>query len=119
MRRDGCGQGLHWIGDPEVLSRQCGKAALTCYQFLICTISFCRHRFPADIIKANDLRRCFEIAKETAFHHPQKLGACPARFNPASSDSAFMSYDLGYIDLEKKTLQTIDNPFGTRLSPMP
>ena len=30
----------------------------------------------------------------------------------------FMKYDLGYIDLEQKTLQTIDNPFGTRLSPM-
>jgi transposase InsO family protein len=30
----------------------------------------------------------------------------------------FMHYDLGYIDLEQKTLQTIDNPFGTRLSPM-
>jgi len=31
---------------------------------------------------------------------------------------SFMDYDLGYIDLEQKTLQTIDNPFGTRLSPM-
>ncbi len=31
---------------------------------------------------------------------------------------SFMSYDLGYIDLEQRTLQTIDNPFGTRLSPM-
>jgi len=30
----------------------------------------------------------------------------------------FMHYDLGYIDLEQKTLQPIDNPFGTRLSPM-
>ena len=30
----------------------------------------------------------------------------------------FMRYDLGYIDLEQRTLQTIDNPFGTRLSPM-
>jgi hypothetical protein len=30
----------------------------------------------------------------------------------------FMHYDLGYIDLEQKTLQTLDNPFGTRLSPM-
>jgi transposase InsO family protein len=29
-----------------------------------------------------------------------------------------MHYDLGYIDLEQRTLQTIDNPFGTRLSPM-
>ena len=30
---------------------------------------------------------------------------------------SFMHYDLGYIDLEQKTLQTIDNPFGPRLSP--
>ncbi len=29
-----------------------------------------------------------------------------------------MHYDLGYIDLEQRTLQTIDDPFGTRLSPM-
>jgi len=32
--------------------------------------------------------------------------------------ASFMHYDLGYIDLEQKTMQTIDNPFGTRLSPM-
>ena len=31
---------------------------------------------------------------------------------------SFMHYDLGYIDLEQKTLQPINNPFGTRLSPM-
>jgi hypothetical protein len=31
---------------------------------------------------------------------------------------SFMHYDLGYIDLEQKTLQTIDNLFGPRLSPM-
>ena len=31
---------------------------------------------------------------------------------------SFMQYDLGYIDLEQRTLQTIDNPFGPRLSPM-
>jgi hypothetical protein len=30
----------------------------------------------------------------------------------------FMHYDLGYIDLEQKTLQPLDNPFGPRLSPM-
>ena len=30
----------------------------------------------------------------------------------------FMAYDLGYIDLEQKTLQPIDNPFGARVSPM-
>ena len=29
-----------------------------------------------------------------------------------------MQYDLGYIDLEQKTLQLVDNPFGTRLLPM-
>ena len=31
---------------------------------------------------------------------------------------SFMHYDLGYIDLEQKTLQPINNPFGTRVSPM-
>src|SRR5690606_10592054 len=31
---------------------------------------------------------------------------------------SFMHYDLGYIDLEQRTLQTIDNPFGPRVSPM-
>jgi len=31
---------------------------------------------------------------------------------------SFLYYDLGYIDLEQRTLQPIDNPFGTRLSPM-
>ena len=29
-----------------------------------------------------------------------------------------MHYDLGYIDLEQRTLQTIDTPFGTRVSSM-
>ena len=31
---------------------------------------------------------------------------------------SFMSYDLGFIDLEQKTLQPLDNPFGPRLLPM-
>jgi hypothetical protein len=31
---------------------------------------------------------------------------------------SFMHYDLGYFDLEQKTLQPLDNAFGTRLSPM-
>jgi hypothetical protein len=30
----------------------------------------------------------------------------------------FMQYDLEYFDLEQKSLQPLDNPFGTRLSPM-
>ncbi|WP_428377225.1 hypothetical protein [Lichenicoccus sp.] len=29
-----------------------------------------------------------------------------------------IGYDPGYIGQEQKTLQAIDNPFGTRLSPM-
>ena len=31
---------------------------------------------------------------------------------------SFMHYDIGFIDLEQKTLQPLDNPFGTGLSPM-
>ena len=31
---------------------------------------------------------------------------------------SFMHYDLGYIDLEDCKLQTIDTPFGSRVSPM-
>ena len=31
---------------------------------------------------------------------------------------SFIDYDLGYIDLENRNLQPIDNPFGPRLSPM-
>ena len=31
---------------------------------------------------------------------------------------SFMDYDLGYIDLEQRTLQPTDNPFGPGLSPM-
>ena len=31
---------------------------------------------------------------------------------------SFLHYDLGYIDLEQKTLQPLDNLFGPRLSPV-
>jgi hypothetical protein len=31
---------------------------------------------------------------------------------------SFMNYDLGYIDLEKRTLQPLDNPFGPKVLPM-
>jgi Integrase core domain len=30
----------------------------------------------------------------------------------------FMEYDLGYIDLEERTLQPLDNPFGPKVLPM-
>ena len=29
--------------------------------------------------------------------------------------ASFMDYDLGYIDLEEKTLQPLNNPFGPRV----
>ena len=31
---------------------------------------------------------------------------------------SFMDYDLGYIDLEERTLQPLDNPFGAIVLPM-
>ena len=31
---------------------------------------------------------------------------------------SFMHYDLGYFDLEQKTLQPLDNRLGTTSSPM-
>jgi hypothetical protein len=31
---------------------------------------------------------------------------------------SFMTYDFGFVDLEQRTLQPLDNPFGTRLSPI-
>jgi transposase InsO family protein len=31
---------------------------------------------------------------------------------------SFMDYDLGYIDLEEKTLQPLENPFGPKVLPM-
>jgi hypothetical protein len=29
-----------------------------------------------------------------------------------------MEYDLGFIDLEEKTLQPLENPFGPKVLPM-
>jgi hypothetical protein len=31
---------------------------------------------------------------------------------------SFLDYDLGYIDLEQKTLHPLDNPFGPRVPPI-
>jgi hypothetical protein len=31
---------------------------------------------------------------------------------------SFMDYDLGYIDVEEKTLQPLNNPFGPKVLPM-
>jgi hypothetical protein len=37
------------------------------------------------------------------------------RSTRAFGSSAFMRYDLGFIDLDQKTLQPTDNPFGPGL----
>ena len=47
-----------------------------------------------------------------------QLGAAAARSPSVLAPNALMHYDLGYIDLEQKTLQPLDNPFGPRLLPM-
>jgi hypothetical protein len=31
---------------------------------------------------------------------------------------SFMHYDLGYVDLEEKSLQPLENPFGPKVLPM-
>ncbi len=31
---------------------------------------------------------------------------------------SFMEYDLGYVDLEEKTLQPLETPFGPKALPM-
>jgi hypothetical protein len=31
---------------------------------------------------------------------------------------SFMDYDLGHFDLETRVFEPLDNPFGSRLSPM-
>ncbi len=31
---------------------------------------------------------------------------------------SFMDYNLGYIDLEEKTLRPLENPFGPKVLPM-
>ena len=43
-------------------------------------------------------------------------GISELNFPPAPAVASH--YDLGYFDLEQKTLQPLDNPFGPRLSPM-
>ena len=45
--------------------------------------------------------------------------ACPSGCGGFIDDEiwlvSFMDYDLGYIDLEGKTLQPLNNPFGPKV----
>jgi hypothetical protein len=73
-------------------------------------------------------RRFFRGALALAFNLP--LPVFDTRVTPPSAAArtlalsegiwlvSFMHSDLRYFDLEQKTLQPLDNPFGTRLSPM-
>jgi transposase InsO family protein len=67
-----------------------------------------------DITVTNCGRICMHRKKINISHvlAGQKLGI--KEVDDAIWLVSFMRYDLGYIDLEQKTLQTIDNPFGTR-----
>ena len=71
-----------------------------------------------DITVTNCGRICMMRKKINISHvlAGQKLGV--KEVDDAIWLVSFMHYDLGYIDLEQRTLQAIDNPFGTRLSPM-
>lgn len=71
-----------------------------------------------DVTVTNCGRICMHRKKINISHvlAGQKLGI--KEVDDAIWLVSFMRYDLGYIDLEQRTLQTIDNPFGTRLSPM-
>ena len=48
----------------------------------------------------------------------QKDAAQDQSFDGRGWLTSFMQDDPGYIDLEQKTSQTIDKPFGARVSPM-
>ena len=49
---------------------------------------------------------------------PKAAGLAYPGIRPGLWLVTFIDYDLGYIDLEQRNLQPIDNPFGPRLSPM-
>lgn len=47
----------------------------------------------------------------------QTSGAAGKEVDDAIWPVSFKDYDLGYIDLEQKTLQPLNNPFGLRVHP--
>ena len=105
-----------------------------------------RLRFVARLLEGegmSEVCRDFGISRKTGYKTStakgrgarrvvRSLAAAATRCQPAAAGQklgikevddgiwlvSFMHYDLGYIDLEQKTLQTLDNPFGPRLSPM-
>jgi hypothetical protein len=58
-----------------------------------------------------------EMARALARRGSTDTPSASAR-QSAPAMRAFMHDDLGYFDPDRKTLQPLDNPFGTRLSLM-
>jgi len=55
----------------------------------------------------------------SVLHPPNSLGDLNVRSRGDGIGVVFfLDYDLGCIDLDQRTLQTLDNPFGPRLLPM-
>ena len=72
---------------------------------------------------AHSLRQRRAFASPNALFNLSKLSVWWLRRDIEEVDDgiwlvSFMHYDLGYFDLEQKTLQPLDDPFGARLSPM-
>ncbi|MFL6786803.1 MAG: hypothetical protein ACJ8E0_11090 [Sphingomicrobium sp.] len=78
------------------------------------------HHLPGELLKSLTWDRgiCMHRKKINISHvlAGQKLGI--KEVDDGIWLVSFMHYDLGYIDLEQRTLQILDNPFGPRLSPM-
>jgi hypothetical protein len=70
---------------------------------------------PAECYTTSPL--CQPARTDIPFHNRDVVITAFGRLEGIWLDS-LMHYDLGYFDLEQKTLQPLDNPFGTRLSPM-
>jgi hypothetical protein len=76
---------------------------------------------PAEVYTAST-RRYDGLPELTYPFHDRDVASWLAKSSASRKDdgiwlTSFMHHDLGYFDLEQKTLQPLDNPFGTRLSP--
>jgi hypothetical protein len=60
-----------------------------------------------------EIAKCLERAVSTVSREVAGPGGRPA-YRTGRILVSFMEYDLGYIDLEEKTLQPLDNPFGPK-----
>jgi tetratricopeptide (TPR) repeat protein len=81
----------------------------------------CRHAAPSTTASAGWIGTARSTGSTT--HSTLRISGFPGirpsgRAVSSRALVGFMHYDLGYIDLEQKTLQPIDNPFGPRLLPM-